>query len=341
MKIISLYDTQQDTVQKKNIVFKDSSGLKSDTNSIIKIHLLKDSVRHKLLSVTKTVLPESTDTTSVCGRNIIADITFYDSTNLITKIESSSANSFPFLFMEKNRQIRAEAKEFLVKHLKTGQDLPLRPLHDDWIIAIVLISAFLYSVIRSSSKSMLPGIYRFFLFKGINDSSSPDAGGLFMGHSKILNLVTFFIIGLFAYCAASYYDLIPAGASGIFFWLICVGVIILAVVLRHIVCVITGSMSGERDAFREYLSGVYQSYRFSAAFMLVLIILMSYTMILPPRDSFRTGIVVLGILYMFRVLRLLIIFLNRNISIFYLILYLCALEFLPVLISIKYITGLV
>ncbi len=341
MKIISLNDTQQDTVQKKNIVFKDSSGLKSDSDSIIKIHLLKESVQRKLLPVSKTVLPESTDTTSVCSRNIIADITFYDSTNLITKIESSSENSFPFMFMEKTRQIRAEAKASLVKHLKPGQDLPSQPLHDDWIIAIILISAFLYSVIRSSSKSMLPGIYRFFLFKGINDSSPRDVGGLFIGHSKILNLISFFIIGLFAYCAASYYDLIPAGTSRIFFWLICVGVIILAVVLRHIVCIITGSMSGEKDAFREYLSGVYQSYRFSAIFLFVLIILMSYTMILPARDSLRTGIVMLGILYMFRVFRLLIIFLNRNISIFYLILYLCALEFLPIVISVKYITGLI
>ena len=188
---------------------------------------------------------------------------------------------------------------------------------------------------------MLPGIYRFFLFKGINDSSSMDVGGLFTGHSKILNLISFSIIGLFTYYAASYYDLIPAGISGIFFWLICVGIIIMAVVLRHIVCVITGAMSGEKDAFREYLSGVYQSYRFSATFLFVLILLMSYTMILPARDSFRTGVVVLGILYLIRVFRLLIIFLNRNISIFYLILYLCALEFLPVVVTVKYISGLV
>ena len=47
------------------------------------------------------------------------------------------------------------------------------------------------------------------------------------------------------------------------------------------------------------------------------------------------------LMYSIRVIRLLIIFLNRNISIFYLILYLCALEILPVLIVVKYFTGLV
>ncbi len=53
------------------------------------------------------------------------------------------------------------------------------------------------------------------------------------------------------------------------------------------------------------------------------------------------GIIVLGILYLIRVLRLFVIFINRNISILYLILYLCALEILPILISVKYISGLV
>ena len=68
---------------------------------------------------------------------------------------------------------------------------------------------------------------------------------------------------------------------------------------------------------------------------------MSYTRILPVRDFVEAGIIVLGFMYLVRVIRLLIIFLNRNISIFYLILYLCALEILPVLIVVKYFTGLV
>jgi hypothetical protein len=135
--------------------------------------------------------------------------------------------------------------------------------------------------------------------------------------------------------------MVPAGINGILFWLICVGVVITAVFLRHIVCSITGSISGEKDVFRNYLLGVYQSYRFSALFLFTLVILMSYTRILPARECFVAGIVVLGIIYLIRVFRLVRIFLNRNISIFYLILYLCALEFLPVVISVKYFTGLV
>ena len=99
--------------------------------------------------------------------------------------------------------------------------------------------------------------------------------------------------------------------------------------------------SEEQEVFRQYLLGIYQSYRIGALFLFGIIILMSYTMILPVRDYIILGIIIIGLMYLIRVVRLLIIFLNRNISIFYLILYLCALEILPGLIIVKYFTGLV
>ena len=55
---------------------------------------------------------------------------------------------------------------------------------------------------------------------------------------------------------------------------------------------------------------------------------------------FISVIIVLVTLYLIRIARLFIIFINKGISLFYLILYLCALEFLPVVICLKYISGL-
>ncbi len=124
------------------------------------------------------------------------------------------------------------------------------------------------------------------------------------------------------------------------FWIISVLIIISAVTIRHFVCLITGAVSGEREVFKEYLNNIYQFYRFSAAPLFVVTVFMSYTTILSLNTLYTTGIIILGILYLIRVLRLLIIFINKNISLFYLILYLCALEILPVLVSMKYISGL-
>ena len=288
-----------------------------------------------------TLTVSQPDSTSVCQRNIIADVTFYDSTNIITKIESTSLNRFPYSFVEKNKQINSIARASLVKHLRIGQNLPSQPLHADWIIGIILISALLYSIIRTKSKNTIPAITRFFLLRGISEPSSRETTSIFYWQSTILNLISFLIIGLFAFYTAFHFNLIPSQIHGIIFWLISFGSVVSAVTLRHIVCIVAGNASGEKEIFREYLVGVYQFYQFSALLLFITIILMSYTVLLPVEVGIISGGVVLGVMYLIRVLRLLIIFINRNISIFYLILYLCGLEILPVLISIKYFSGLV
>jgi hypothetical protein len=117
-------------------------------------------------------------------------------------------------------------------------------------------------------------------------------------------------------------------------------IIVSGITLRHFICRITGNLSGESEVFNEYLIGVYQSYRFCSLIIFVLVVLLVYTAFLPPDIYFFSGLVVLLIMYIYRVLRLFLIFIKKDISIFYLILYLCALEILPVLILLKYFTGL-
>ena len=341
MMIFSCPDTQQDTVKVNKVIEKDSIVLKTDSLPVVRKHSSKDSIKHVQTPAPKSISLVFADTTSVCERNSIADVTFYDSTNFVTTIKPGVGNRYLFLITEENRTKQAEAKAILVKHLKQGKDITLQPHQADWVILIILISAFLYSLIRTTSKGIIPGISRFFMVRGINDQVSRGTGGLFHWQSTILNLVSFLIISLFSYCIAAYYDFIPSGISGIVFWLISLGIIIVAVTLRHIACVITGSLSGQGDVFREYLVGIYKSYRFSALILFIVVILLSYTIFFPAKVYIITGITAFGLIYLTRVIRLLIIFINRNISIFYLILYLCALEILPVVISIKYFTGLV
>jgi hypothetical protein len=341
MMIMSPADMQQDTVKNKNIVLKDTTVFKSDSLHIRDSLTLKDTIRHKTKSSPKPVIIHITDTTSVCERNRIRDITFYDKNNFLTHIGKGPYDRFPFIFTEINRNRQDQERATLIKHLKPGDELPPRTLHDDWFILLILLVGFLYSIVRSASKGIFTGIIRFFLFRGINDPASRDIGGLFMWQSTILNLVSFLVLGLFGYIAAYYYGIIPAGLSNVVVWLISVGVIITAVTLRHFVCLITGTLSGHKDVFSEYLVNIYQYYRFSALLLFFIIILIFYTTFLPVGVCFVSGLVIVILLYLLRVTRLLIIFINRNISIFYLILYLCALEILPVLVLIRYFTDMV
>jgi len=341
MMIISCQDLQQDTILRKTVSRQDSSLGKTVSGSGIIAIKSVDSSRPGTLSLNQSVLPDAADTTSVCARNILADVTYYDFNNFIRRLGYGHTDEFPFVFINKTNQFRIQEHAILLKQLKPGKELPTRPLHTDWIIIIMLSTAFLFSMVKSSSRRMMTYFERVFIFKGVNDSSTRDVTGLFHWQSTIMNLISFIIIALFGYSVAIYYEVIPSGFKGISAWLIAVGIISLAVTIRHTVCFVTGAASGQKELFREYLLGIYHSYRFGAVFLFVFIIMMSYTEILPEKDYILSGIIILCIIYLIRVIRLLIIFLNRSISIFYLILYLCALEILPVLIIVKYFTGLI
>jgi hypothetical protein len=325
---------------------QDSLKHKADTT----VHALRstadtvritDSIPQKKIrsfSIKQVALP--VDTTSICVRNAISDVTFYDSVNLITRINEADLNKFPLIFTEKNRNREDALKRVITKHLKDGKEIPARPFHEDWIILIVIVAAFLYSSIRTFSKNFLPEVFRFFSFRGIGDPVSGDIGEVYRWQSTIVNLISFFNIALFVYCAASYYNFIPNGISGILFWAIAFLAIAIIVTLRHLACFVTGYISGQKQVFNEYIVTVYQSYRYAALILFLLVIILSYTDIFSAKTIFTIGLTAFLALYLMRIIRLLLIFIKRDVSVLYLILYLCALEFLPVLVTAKYFTGL-
>jgi hypothetical protein len=289
----------------------------------------KDSVRH---------LP---DTASSCTRSSIADITYFDSTNLVTRLNPQSLQNFPYVFVEKAKAAREESKAELITHLKSGEELPVSVFRNDWILPLIIFSVLIFGIVLSESGNFFRAVFKSFLFRGINESSSRDTGLIFQWQSTLFNLAAFINISLFAFLSTLWYDLLFTGENRFLQWLIIFSVIVAAVSVRHMVCVIAGNMSGEEEIFREYLVGIYQSYRLAGLLLAVFVVMVLYTDIIPRETLFYTGFYLCCSLYLFRVLRLFLIFIKRHVSIFYLILYLCALEILPFVIFVKYVTGLV
>jgi hypothetical protein len=139
----------------------------------------------------------------------------------------------------------------------------------------------------------------------------------------------------------AFYGVKPEGMYPSLFILAMFAIIVFGITMRHFICVTAGNLSGNSDVFNEYLVNVYQSYRISSIILFVLILLMNYTVLLPVNHCLIAGFTSLAVIYFFRITRLLLIFIRRGISILYLILYLCALEILPVLILLRYFEGLV
>jgi hypothetical protein len=276
------------------------------------------------------------------GNDVPREMNFcHGSTDPVNNSKTSFLNLMPLMFTLKN--LKAEVKEncTVIGRGKTEEAIRDNQLSSDWLLGIILMYAFVFTFIRAASKDISSGFLRFILLRGINDPSNRDYNGLFQWQSTLYNLISFSVIGLFAYHVVIYYNEIPEKLSGILLWLALVCLIIAVITLRHFLCLVTGTLSGKREVFVEYLISVYNSYRYAATILFFLVILVSYTIFFPAKVYFFSGIATITIVYLIRIIRLIIIFIRGNISIFYLILYLCALEILPVVISVKYFTGVV
>ena len=330
----------QDTIRQKLFVGNDSLNQIQDTVS--QQHSNNDTIkvtsRIKSSEEPKIII---TDTTSVCRRGPIADITFYDSTAFVRSFETRIADQFPYTFVEKSIAFKRAKRENITKSLKSGKDLPAPDYQSDWMVPLIILGLFLFGVIRTFPGSHFRNMIRFIQMRGINENSSRDTVVLFQWKASLLNLASFIFISLFAFLSLKHYDITLNGIGEFLTWMIYFGVVIFAITSRHIICNATGGLSGQIDIFREYLVGIYHFYQIIGIIYVVLDLMILYTTFLPPQVYFIAGFIVAGILYILRVFRLLLIFITRRVSIFYLILYLCALEILPVVIILKYVTGLV
>jgi hypothetical protein len=284
-------------------------------------------------------LENTPDNLVVCPRNHFAFITFADSGTTLRISKKNNIDGFTSLFIKSSQRLKQEKYTILQQQVKEGENVQSDNIYSDWILFIILASAFLFSLIRSTSRSIIYNIFKSISYLGFRNDISWDIGGLFHWQSTVTNLASFLNISLFIYYIQHYYNLITAPIPQILLWFLLFVVVIAVITLRHFVCTVTGNISEETEAFREYLYGIYQTYRLLGLILFVFNILISYTSFISTNFYFIAGLIIMAILYLFRIIRLLIIFINRNISKFYFILYLCALEILPVFALIKFFTG--
>jgi hypothetical protein len=279
------------------------------------------------------------DTLEICHRNSIADITFYDSTNFVIEGTAGYVKYFPYTLAEKLQAQKKENLKSLMVHLRPGDELQGRNSSSDWIVLIVLFTAYLFVLIGTFSRRLFHDARRFFFLQSVGDPVSRDTAGIFHWQSTIINLASFSGIALFAVIAGYYFGFIPSNFNTLASWGIATGVVITAITLRHVICTVTGSLSSNGEMFDEYIVTIYHGYRYLSVAAFTLSVFISYTRLFSEKTLLYTGFTLFSLFYLIRVLRLFLIFIKRNVSILYLILYLCALEFLPAAVIIRFLTG--
>lgn len=243
---------------------------------------------------------------------------------------------FPYNMVQHNIDFEEETTTQLLTHLKEGSSYQDNARYGDWVLLLVLFSSYAYVMIRSFFGKYPRDVVKYLTTRTSSESSSGDLSSLMSGKSFLIHFVSYLNLALFGYIMACYYKLIPEGVSGPLALVVIFGLLLLMLVFRQLICLFTGFISGNTKLFKEYIISLTNAYKFLAIILFIISILIIYTHFVSTKVLLIISYIVIGFVFLVRYTRLFLSFRETNLSIFYLILYLCALEILPIAIFIKY-----
>lgn len=341
----------QDTI-KTTIVVRDSTSQfrkfnKSEVDSIFLMlekreqkldSMARAEARIRYLQSIKPPEPEGFDTAAVPYylTNDSIPMLDYPIRHFSTRYFCPRDSSKPvFVNLEDNPSPAMEA----TTEIRSPSDLPSSGSHDlrpDWLLGIIIASLILLAWLKL--------FYHKFLDQTMQSVSNYQLSvkllrdqNLFSRRVAIaLNINFIFIGGAFVYLIFGYYNLRPFQLNDILSYLCYSGCLMLLLMVRYVVLHLTGFLFDNHHIFREYLHQIFLIYKSLGIYSIILVIGLAYI-----REDLRIYFIYLGIIlvfsaYFLRLFKGVRILMDKDVLIFYLILYLCTLEILPFLILYRF-----
>ncbi|NLE35569.1 MAG: DUF4271 domain-containing protein [Bacteroidales bacterium] len=218
-----------------------------------------------------------------------------------------------------------------------GQPRPPQMINTDISFILLSASLLILTLLTVFGRRNLASGISSLSFRKHAEMTLPGTSEVFSWPPLFRNLFAIIVISLFSaislITAGVVSPLLFGGFTGL--TAVLAGSFLAALLIRHLTCMVVGGISGLKNPFREYMNIIYNTWFVSSIVLFLLILVVLFTPLNNTLPIIITGIIVVVIMLIVRFLRLLVIFRDRHISLFYYILYLCALEVLPLLVTLK------
>jgi hypothetical protein len=240
----------------------------------------------------------------------------------------------------KQEQITGDSKTIQQSQERPAQTNALHyDMSPDWLMGIIIVCliilAWLKLFFHKFINQTVASLWNFQLSK----KESRDQNVFSRRVAFILNLNFIIIGGLFIYLVFSHFRINPFQLKPFFLYLFSTGFVTILLLIRQILLLLTGFIFNQQETFREYLHQILLIYKNIGIIFIPLIICIAYI-----HDDLRIYLIIIGIAlfilaYLFRFIKGIQIIIKKDVLLFYLILYLCTLEILPVVIYCKFFSS--
>ncbi len=238
------------------------------------------------------------------------------------------------LYKVENLNFAAWAAKFPRKISRYDEGIP-RPKGERWIMAVVLFLLLFFALIKFFFAKQLDSIMQSFYSNQILSQINKEDNLFSSWPFVFLYLLFGLIIGLYLYLSTRYLQL-TYSVEGFELFIVLSGIVICLFTVKIIVLRLLGFLFDIRRLVREYVSILYLSYFNSALIFLPLVIAFSLTPNRYAEIYGYAGLIMLILVFVLQFLRAgANILSNYRFPKVYLIIYLCALEFCPLIILFK------
>jgi hypothetical protein len=210
-----------------------------------------------------------------------------------------------------------------------------------WMLWYIIAGLFVFVWMRMFYKRYIDATIKAGFNRHIANKLYSENNQISIRSSLILSILFFSIAGLFLFQVLQHYNVIASGVNGINLTLKLSGIFALIYIIKYIALYFIGFIFKATKYVSEYLFTVFLYNKILGLTLFPLVISIPYlkSEYVSPQHLIYIGFGVCVFFYLKRIIRGFVISLRSKVSIFYLILYLCILEFGPLLIIYKIITS--
>lgn len=249
-----------------------------------------------------------------------------ESSDLIYKKEVKPSDSL----------IHAESAQFLNNNQTISQDF-----NPDWLIGIIIGSLIILASLKLFFNKFIDQVLVAMWNFQLGSKFLRDQGIFSRRVGFVLNINFLLIFGLFIYLVLNHFNINPFSLKPILACGVYTTILSIILLIRHMLITITGIIFNRQTLFGEYLYHILIIYKNLGIFFIPIVFGIAYI-----QENLRIYLIIFALAiivfaYIFRFFKGFQIIIKKDVIIFYLILYLCTLEILPVLFYYKFFSGLI
>jgi len=205
----------------------------------------------------------------------------------------------------------------------------------DWLLGVFLLSFIILAWIRLFYNKFLSPTVVALINQQVSYNLFRDRSSVSSRVALGLNVIFYLNTGLYLYLTLTYLKIEIGRLGGFRAYVILTALIIALYAVKSIVLYLLGAISLTQKTFAEYTHTVFLFNRNLGLALFPVVLGMVYISDTVLPLFLYSGMVLILLAYMLRLYRGFQIFIREGVSILYWILYLCALEFLPILLFLK------